>query len=368
MKREDLYAFLSVPLPLTESFTLPSRTIMSPMEGLMNSSLFFQSLHALALTDFWMPPFQGITKNAVPSPGALRKKYKLYLQSGVTFFLQYLGHDPDAAAEGVRNAAEAGIRGINFNFACPSRTVLKSGSGGALLKDPFLMEKILLAAGNAVPGMCISVKIRTGFHNANECKTLLEVMKNSGVDLVICHTRTVEEKYSFLPEETIRKRVTEAVQNAGKIPFIGNGDICNEEKALLYLSCGCSGIAAARGLLKDPWLFKRLKAENSPAEEEGRKLFLEEFRKHLSGRKGAGTYAECVKIAFGEDSDEFRKSIEIFRKQTDKQKKYRLEKKHICNYLCLYRFICHCRFCSSISHIIRSVFLKNKKIGSIFKF
>ena len=297
------------PLKLTNGSFLPSRVIMSPMEGIMNSPLFFETVSSLCLADFWMPPFQGFSRHAVPSAGALKKKYAPYMQSGITFFIQYLGHDPDAAAQAVRNAAEAGIKGVNFNFGCPSKTVLKSASGGAILKEPLLMEKILLAARNAVPEMTVSVKMRMGYTHFRECETLLNIVQNTGMDFVICHARTVEEKYSFLSMDSIKERMDMAVKAAGNVPLFGNGDICGKEMADIYFSCGCSGISIARGLLKDPWILKRLKNIPCPDTGEGKKLFLETFRNSLSGKKGKGTYAECLRLAYGEDSGEFRQMI-----------------------------------------------------------
>ena len=313
MRAEELREKLAAPLQLRNRMRLPSRAVMAPMEGLMNSPRFFRAVQALGLAEFWMTPFLGLSKNAVPTPAALRRKYKGYLAENIPFFLQYLGHDPEAAAEGVLHAARAGIRGVNFNFACPSRTVLKSGSGGAVLLDPSLVEKILLAARKAVPEMCISVKMRIGVRDPAECTSLLSAMKNADVDLVICHARTVEENYSPLPEEEKRKRMSFAAEKAGKIPFFGNGDIRDEMTAALYMESGCDGVAVARGLLQDPWILRRLRGEESPPPEAARKRFLEEFGKLLSGKQGAGTFAECVKLAYGEDSPQFRTCLEAFR-------------------------------------------------------
>ena len=105
MVREALLQSLMLPLKLTEEFSLPSRAVMSPMEGLMSSPLFFNVSLALDTVDFWMPPFIGVSHHAVPSPASLRKKYKLYLDSGIAFSLQILGHDPDSASKAVSHAA-----------------------------------------------------------------------------------------------------------------------------------------------------------------------------------------------------------------------------------------------------------------------
>ena len=311
-----LFRLLSEPLPLTENFTLPSRAIMSPMEGLMSNPLFFRAAAALNLADFWMPPFLGVSSHAIPSPASLRKKYKLYLDSGIAFSLQILGHDPASAAKAVSHAWETGIRAVNFNFACPSKTVLGSHSGGAVLQTPGLVEKMLFAAKKENPQMCISMKMRTGYHDYRECRKILQAAKNAGCDLVICHARTVEEKYMPVSKEEIRKRMTFLMERASPLPVMGNGDILSIEDAKLFLSCSCTGVAVARGLLKVPFLLKQLKGNDfCPDENEGKKLFLENFHSMLSGRQGAGTYAECVKLSYGENSEEFRNAVRIFRER-----------------------------------------------------
>lgn len=320
MDPEKLASFLAAPLPLTENFTLPSRAIMSPMEGLMSNALFFLTARELHAVDFWMPPFQGVSEHAVPSPGSLRKKFGIYLDSGMAFSLQILGHDPTSAARAVLHAAETGIKAVNFNFACPSKTVLGSNSGGAVLKKPHLIEKILLAAKKEVPQMCISIKMRTGFHDPEECRAILHAAGNGGCSFIICHARTVEEKYAPLSKDRIQERMTLVAENAGRIPVIGNGDITGREDAALFLSCGCSAVAAARGLLKDPLLLRKLKGEISIADGvDTRKIFLDHYRKQLSGKQGAGTYAECIKLSYGENSEEFQEAIRIFREQRKRQ-------------------------------------------------
>ena len=327
MDDDTLFRQLSIPLPLTADFTLPSRAIMSPMEGLMSSPLFFKTAAALDLVDFWMPPFLGVSSHAVPSPASLKKKYKLYLDSGKAFCLQILGHDPPSAAKAISHAREIGIKAVNFNFACPSRTVLGSRSGGAVLQDPGLVEKMLLTARKENPEMCISMKMRTGFHDFRESRDILHAANNAGCDFVICHARTVEEKYMPVSKEEIRKRMTFLMEQASSLPVIGNGDIVSKEDAKLFLSCSCTGVAIARGLLKTPFLLKRLKGNdlNTEEEEDDRKLFLALFRSMLSGRQGAGTYAECIKLSYGENSDEFRDAVKFFRERHPERER-KLEK------------------------------------------
>ena len=57
----------SEPISISESFSLPSRAILSPMEGIMNRNFFFDAARSLGLIDSWMPPFLGVPRGAVPS-------------------------------------------------------------------------------------------------------------------------------------------------------------------------------------------------------------------------------------------------------------------------------------------------------------
>lgn len=122
-------AFFSQPLPLTSRFALPSRAMLSPMEGIMNRENFFRAALGLNLIDSWMPPFIGIPKDAVPKTGTLRRRFGLFLESGIPLTVQLLGHDPEALAAASAALFRMGVNSVNINCACPSPTVVSSGSG-----------------------------------------------------------------------------------------------------------------------------------------------------------------------------------------------------------------------------------------------
>lgn len=307
---KELFQFLSSPLPVKRDFILPSRVILSPMEGVMSSPLFHTCAKEWALTDSWMTPFLGISPSSPPSVGALRRKYKTLLAEEKILTLQFLGYDAKSMALGARAAVKAGFNSININFACPSGTVLKTGSGGSLLKKPLLMREILQSIREYAPEITLSVKLRTGFSDPKEMEEYLPYMKEWGANWVILHYRTVKENYKILPPEKRKERLIRASQLINDtLPLFGNGDILTVEDAKeVITSCHCQGIASARGLFFNPFLLRELKGEVIP--EEGRKKFLAFMRSKVEEQLwGDGIYLESVLSAYGKDSPEFQEAM-----------------------------------------------------------
>ena len=199
-------SFFAQPLKLTETFSLPSRAVISPMEGVMSRSTFFDAAVSMGLIDSWMPPFLGISPASAPSRGALRRKFSHFMESGLPLTVQLLGHDADALAETAYWLYHGlGIRSVNLNFACPSRTVLRSCSGGALLRVPREAGGIAAAVRKRVPEICLSVKLRAGFDFPDE--GLVKTVCDAGVDWIIFHFRTVKENYSVVEHSEAIRRI-----------------------------------------------------------------------------------------------------------------------------------------------------------------
>lgn len=302
--------FFAEPIALSDSFTLPSRAILSPMEGIMNREAFFMAALSMNLIDSWMPPFIAVPKGAAPSKGALRKRFACFLESGIPLSIQLLGNDPDTLAETGATLFRIGVRSVNLNCACPSRTVLSSGSGGALLKEHARIREILAAVKSKTPELCVSVKTRSGFRSPEEIPSLMEAVREGGADWVLHHFRTVSENYDTIPFREGTARLRTVVQAAAPLPVFANGDILTVEDAeLVRKETSCAGIAVGRGIMRDPFLLKRLRGgECSP---DMRAAFLKALSEGVApGKKKSHFHLECVKMAFGEDSAEFREALQ----------------------------------------------------------
>ncbi|MBO4632983.1 MAG: tRNA-dihydrouridine synthase family protein [Lentisphaeria bacterium] len=297
--------FFLQPLTFTSRFTLPSRAILSPLEGIMNRDNFFRSAIALNLIDSWMPPFIGIPKDAPPKRSALRKRFKLFLESGIPFTVQILGHDPDSMGEACRTLFDFGVSSVNVNCACPSATVISSGSGAALLRQPELMRQILQTIRAAVPDLCLSVKLRSGFDSAEELPEILSAVREGGAHWVIHHFRTASENYAEIPRIEAVRRLQKVRELLPRTIFFANGDIDNATVAELYRKeCACDGIAIGRGILRNPFLLRTILTGENPSVDL-RREFLKLLTHGIVNRRRDHFQLECVKMAYGEDSFEF---------------------------------------------------------------
>ena len=301
--------FFQQPLALTSRFTLPSRAVLSPLEGIMNRENFFRAALALKLIDSWMPPFIGIPKDAPPKKGALRKRFRLFLESGIPFTVQILGHDPDSMAAACRTLFELGVVSVNVNCACPSPTVVSSGSGSALLKQPDLLKNILQTIRTAVPELCLSVKLRSGFRSPEELSEILAAVRDGGPHWIIHHFRTAAEMYAEIPRNDALRRFRLVRELLPQTAFFANGDIHTPADAECYRKeCGCDGIAVGRGILRDPFLLRAILTDREP-DSDLRSEFLARLTAGIANRRRHHFQLECVKMAYGEDSAEFRNAL-----------------------------------------------------------
>ena len=280
------------------------------MEGIMNREAFFKAALSMRLIDSWMPPFIAVPKGAAPSKGALRRRFRFFLESGIPLSVQLLGNDPDTLADTGANLFRIGVKSVNLNFACPSRTVISSGSGGALLKDPSRIRDILAAIKEKTPELCLSVKTRSGFGSPEEIPSLMKAVCEGGADWILHHFRTVLENYEAVPSEEAVARFHTVVQISAPLPVFANGDILTVEDAeRVRKETGCAGIAVGRGIMRDPFLLRRLCGGACPPDM--RHAFLEALSGgDIAAKKKRRFYLECVKMMFGEDSSEFREALQ----------------------------------------------------------
>ena len=242
-----------------------------PMEGVMTPALI-RAANELELVSRWMTPFLRITAGA-PKRRIL-DAFLAPFSGTVPVTVQLMGTDPAAVAASAVALAGLGVRAFNLNFGCPSRQVTSGGAGGGALRDPAGMLRMVEAVKAAAPSLPLSAKLRTGWSDPAEQETFLPMLARSGcVDLFFIHVRTVAEQYR--PVGGRLERLGRAVELAGEVPVVLNGDVDTLEDAeqLSAALPGAAGIMCARGWLRDPYLLRRLEGHSAPEPETGRERF-----------------------------------------------------------------------------------------------
>lgn len=178
--------------------------------------------------------------------------------------IQIFGSEPDIMAKAAeiltKREPKDGVSrpfAIDINMGCPVNKIFKNGEGSALMRDPELIRRIVLAVSGAV-NLPVTVKIRAGIdeksRNAVECA---EAAEDGGAAMITVHGRTRAEFYSGFADREIIREVKKGV----RVPVIANGDVYSGADALAMLrDTGADGVAVGRGAVGNPFVFTEIKA------------------------------------------------------------------------------------------------------------
>ena len=170
--------------------------------------------------------------------------------------VQIAGADPAMMAQAARHNVDRGAQIIDINMGCPAKKICNVMAGSALLQDEPLVARILEAVVNAVPGVPVTLKIRTGWDKQHKnALSVLNIAQNSGIQALAMHGRTRACGYTGNAEyDTIA-----AVKAAAHIPIIANGDITTPEKAKFVLDyTGADAVMIGRAAQGRPWIFREI--------------------------------------------------------------------------------------------------------------
>lgn len=152
--------------------------------------------------------------------------------------------------ETVEAISQIGMKWLDLNLGCPSKTVCRNKGGSFLLSELDELKKIIKTIRDNFPGI-FTCKIRVGYRDDSQFEDILKLLEDEGVDAIKIHARTRDELYKGVAKWEYVKRAVKLVD----IPIIGNGDIWNTEDIKKYFEyTGCHSIMLARSALKTPWI------------------------------------------------------------------------------------------------------------------
>lgn len=168
--------------------------------------------------------------------------------------VQVFGSEPEIMADGAQVIAERKPDMIDINCGCPVKKIVTRNAGAALLKDPPLLGRIISAMVKAVD-VPITLKIRSGWEEADEAVRVAQVAQDAGASAIAVHGRTREAKFSGQANWDIIAQVKQATS----IPVIGNGDVRTPELAKEMMDVtGCDLVMIGRWAIGNPWIFRQI--------------------------------------------------------------------------------------------------------------
>tara|TARA_Y100001970_G_C14243827_1_gene866618 strand:- start:273 stop:1250 length:978 start_codon:yes stop_codon:yes gene_type:complete len=208
------------------------------------------------------------------------------------FFMQLFGNSPENFAKASQMVEDYGIWGVDINMGCPSKKIVNSQHGSALMKSPDKACKIIESIRKAC-SLQVSVKTRLGWKNEKNLIQFGKSLESAGASLITIHGRTYNQAFkgesNWLPIYELKKNLS--------IPVIGNGDIQDYNHGIKKLG-NLDGFMIGRAAIGNPWCFLNRKKYPDPSHCDRIEIALEhynlfrliktelvalrEFRKYLS--------------------------------------------------------------------------------------
>ena len=156
-----------------------------------------------------------------------------------------------------------GYREVNFNLGCPSGTVAAKGKGAGFLSDPDGLEAFFTEVFREIPpDLKISVKTRIGRYAPEEFPELMKLYNSFPISELTVHPRILKEFY----RGPVHRDVYAFAAQHASMPLVYNGDLLDTEDIgdIARDFPGTNAVMIGRGLLQDPFLAERWKAEEAP--------------------------------------------------------------------------------------------------------
>lgn len=190
---------------------------------------------------------------------------------------QIFGKTPEAFFKTAQFIETLGFDGIDINFGCPDKNVMKQGSCAALYNNPKLAQEVIRAAQEGAGGLPVSAKIRIGDTKIDWEPWIVTILETQPAAISI-HLRTRKEMslvpahWELMPD--IVKFIHKNTTSDSRPVVLGNGDVKNLDEANQKIrDTGCDGVMIGRGIFGNPWLFnmerKTREGFSSPSSAEG---------------------------------------------------------------------------------------------------
>jgi len=242
--------------------------VLAPMDD-VTDTVFRQVIANTAKPDLFFTEFVNV--DGLQSPGREKLLPKLrFTAKERPIIAQIWGKNPENFYKTARELVQMGFDGIDLNFGCPEKSVIKNGCCIAMINNRELAGEIIeatreglsaAARGGPLP---LSVKTRLGLNEVDY--SWHEFLLQHKLNMLTIHGRTAKQ-LSKVPADW------QAIEHVRKLRdqlspttlIVGNGDAIDRSQGLkLANKHGLDGIMIGRGIFDDPFAFARTLCKAQP--------------------------------------------------------------------------------------------------------
>lgn len=253
--------------------------ILAPMDD-VTDTVFRRIVASCAAPDLFFTEFVNV--DGLQSPGRPKLMPKI-AKNGEKHpvVAQIWGRSPGNFAKTASELVEMGFAGVDINFGCPVKTVVKNSCCSAMIlpENRETAVEIINAVQRSVAGRVpVSVKTRLGLKEID--LSWIGLLLEQKLNMLSIHARTVKEMSKSAPHwEVFAEIIAMRDHISPDTLIIGNGDIKDRAQGLeLSARYSLDGIMIGRGIFHDPYLFA---GDKSPWADMSKQQKLELFKKHV---------------------------------------------------------------------------------------
>ena len=145
---------------------------------------------------------------------------------------------------------DRGIWGVDINMGCPSKKIVHSQHGSALMKDTDTACRIIESIRSACK-LEVSVKTRLGWKDHKNLIKFAKSLESAGASMLTIHGRTYNQAFKgqayWEPIYELKKHLS--------VPLIGNGDVRDYNDGIKRMG-NLDGFMIGRAAIGNPWCFQ----------------------------------------------------------------------------------------------------------------
>lgn len=255
--------------------------VLAPMDD-VTDTVFRQLIAELAPPDLFFTEFVNV--DALQSQGreATLKRLK-FTDKERPIIAQLWGLNPENFRKSAKEIAEMGFDGVDLNFGCPDKNVVRNGACSAFIlpenreRAVEIIQATREGARNKNNSLPLSVKTRLGFKEID--LTWHELLLKQKLNMLSIHGRTKVQLSKVPADWAAIEKIRELRDRlCPSTLIIGNGDVLTKKQGQeLAKKYQLDGIMIGRGIFDDPFVF----ADKSPWEGYTKEQRIQLYKKHV---------------------------------------------------------------------------------------